>query len=124
MYASLWIISRKRKPFDRGDERAVEAESRVKNGSELDVLRRRTGDGLPKGTQWIVQVRNRSFGAEGDMVCQGLQRRCYAVIEIHRRGLHSIRQSGGNARLTREREQQNEYELPLTDTFLNLVNIQ
>ena len=58
------------------------------------------------------------------MVSQRFQRCRHGAIEIDCRCPHRIREAWSIARLTREREQQNEDKLRITGTLLELVKLQ
>jgi len=92
------------KPFDGGDERAVEGQTPSEVSGPL-IEHLLTGQGARKRIQRILKLRRRRCGANSYVRRQGLQGCCHGHIEIDRRRPSRLRKAGWILSLASEREQ-------------------
>src|SRR5262252_4421746 len=92
------------KPFDGGNERAVEGQTPSEvSGPLIEPIL--TGQGVRKSIQRILKLRRRRFGANSSVRRQGLQGCRHGHIEIDRRRPSRLRKAGWIMSLASEREQ-------------------
>ena len=92
------------KPFDGGNERAVEGQTPSEvSGPLIEPIL--TGQGVRKSIQRILKLRRRRFGANSYVRRQGLQGCRHGNIEIDRRRPSRLRKAGWIMSLASEREQ-------------------